>query len=360
MTDAATGVGLADARVDIPQQALTSTTDSAGRFTLTGVPDGRWVIRARAPGYATGLGTGGDIRLHALQAVAACPAADAVVVPHITTTPSSLVPGSLVQLVVAPDSATTVTGTLFGQPITFVRDATRGFVGLGAVPLDSTHAGVVSITYVYPSGAVAQTTAPLGLTSSVVISAGPPRREALHVAPQFAARPVASTAHRIAAESELAHQVGTASLGTQPLWHEPFERPRPGRVTSPFGGGRKFNGTLISRHTGTDFAGQIGDPVIAANRGVIAMIGDFFLAGTVVYIDHGAGLTSAYFHLSAVNVAVGDTVQRGQRIGSVGATGRVTGPHLHWVVRYGTASVDPMGSLALQVPPTGPVVPLCK
>jgi murein DD-endopeptidase MepM/ murein hydrolase activator NlpD len=211
-----------------------------------------------------------------------------------------------------------------------------------------------------PGGAVAHATAPLAVTNPIVLSAGPPRREALHVAPQFAARPVASTAHRIAAESELAHQVGTASLGTQPLWHEPFERPRPGRVTSPFGGGRKFNGTLIARHTGTDFAGKIGDPVNAANRGVVAMIGDFFLAGTVVYIDHGGGLTSAYFHLSSVDVAVGDTVQRGQRIGSVGATGRVTGPHLHWVVRYGTASVDPMGSLALQPPPSGPLVPLCK
>jgi murein DD-endopeptidase MepM/ murein hydrolase activator NlpD len=90
------------------------------------------------------------------------------------------------------------------------------------------------------------------------------------------------------------------------------------------------------------------------------MIGDFFLAGTVVYLDHGGGLTSAYFHLSAVTVAVGDTVARGQRIGSVGATGRVTGPHLHWVVRYGTASVDPLDALELQVPPSGDVVPLCR
>jgi murein DD-endopeptidase MepM/ murein hydrolase activator NlpD len=164
----------------------------------------------------------------------------------------------------------------------------------------------------------------------------------------------------VAAENELAHEVGLASLGTPPMWHEPFVHPRPGRVTSPFGGGRQFNGKLVARHTGTDFAGQVGDSVGAANRGVVALVGDFFLAGTVVYIDHGGGLTSAYFHLSAVNVTVGDTVQRGQRLGSVGATGRVTGPHLHWVVRYGATSVNPLDALTLPVPPPDPVQPLCK
>jgi Peptidase family M23/Carboxypeptidase regulatory-like domain len=357
VTDIATGAPIRDAHVDVPQLGLATVTDSAGAYTVTAVPSGRWVVRVRAPGYGTGLGD----RLRPLAHIDACPEPGTSITPDVVAMPSSPVPGSLVQLVVTTDSAVALHATLFGQPLSFVRDSARHeFVGLGAVPLDSLRDGTMNLTYVYPGGQTAHGTTVIPVTRPVVVAAAPARREALHVAPQFAARPSGNTAARVAAESELAHLVGTASLGTVPLWHEPFEHPRPGRVTSPFGGGRQFNGKLISRHTGTDFAGQIGDSVGAANRGVVAMVGDFFLAGTVVYIDHGGGLTSAYFHLSHVDVAVGDTVHRGQRIGSVGATGRVTGPHLHWVVRYGIVSVDPLDALALHVPPKGTPVALCR
>jgi murein DD-endopeptidase MepM/ murein hydrolase activator NlpD len=113
-------------------------------------------------------------------------------------------------------------------------------------------------------------------------------------------------------------------------------------VTSGFGRGRVFNGTVTSRHMGTDFAGAVGAPVRAANRGVVRIVDRFYLGGNVVYIDHGAGLVTAYLHLSQADVAVGDTVQRGQIIGRVGATGRVTGPHLHLIARYGQITVDPL------------------
>ncbi len=86
----------------------------------------------------------------------------------------------------------------------------------------------------------------------------------------------------------------------------------------------------------------MGAPVVAAARGVVALVADFYLAGRAVYLDHGAGLVTGYFHLSRVDVAAGDTVEAGQRIGGVGKSGRVTGPHLHWIVRYGAISVDPM------------------
>lgn len=80
----------------------------------------------------------------------------------------------------------------------------------------------------------------------------------------------------------------------------------------------------------------------AAGRGVVALVGNLYLAGHAVYIDHGAGLVTGYFHLSRVDVAEGDTVARGQIIGGVGKSGRVTGPHLHWIARYGAITVDPM------------------
>jgi murein DD-endopeptidase MepM/ murein hydrolase activator NlpD len=114
-----------------------------------------------------------------------------------------------------------------------------------------------------------------------------------------------------------------------------------------FGDGREFNGQVQSRHMGLDLAGPSGEPVVAAARGVVALVDEFHLAGNVVYIDHGAGLITAYFHLSRQDVAKGDTVEAGQQIGLVGATGRVTGPHLHWVARYGSVTVDPGSLLAL-------------
>jgi murein DD-endopeptidase MepM/ murein hydrolase activator NlpD len=85
--------------------------------------------------------------------------------------------------------------------------------------------------------------------------------------------------------------------------------------------------------------------VHAPARGVVALVDEFFLGGGVIYIDHGAGLVTAYLHLSEQLVSEGDLVEPGQLIGRVGATGRVTGPHLHWIVRYGTITVDPLSLL---------------
>ncbi|MDB4876375.1 MAG: putative family peptidase [Gemmatimonadetes bacterium] len=121
-------------------------------------------------------------------------------------------------------------------------------------------------------------------------------------------------------------------------------------MTSRFGSGRLFNGRVSSNHLGIDYRGAVGEPIYAANRGVVALVAEFFLAGNVVYIDHGDGLVTAYFHMSRPEVAVGDTVERGQEIGLVGSTGRVTGPHLHWSARFGALTIDPADLLALGSP----------
>ena len=137
------------------------------------------------------------------------------------------------------------------------------------------------------------------------------------------------------------------------LWTTAFVRPREGRVTSPFGAGREVNGVRRSSHSGLDLAGQTGAPVYAANRGVVALIGHFFYGGISVFVHHGAGLMTVYQHLSRPMVAVGDTVARGQVVGRVGATGRVTGPHLHWEAQYGRIAFDPDDLLTLS-PSPGP------
>jgi murein DD-endopeptidase MepM/ murein hydrolase activator NlpD len=185
----------------------------------------------------------------------------------------------------------------------------------------------------------------------VPVATGSYSMERLSVAPEMATPPNAATATRIEEESARAMAVARGAHDTPRMWNPGgLQRPRPSRITSGFGNGRQFNGEVQSRHMGTDFAGAVGEPVLAPADGVVALVGSFYLGGNVIYIDHGGGLSSAYLHLSATAVKQGDSVKAGQRIGSVGATGRVTGPHLHWIVRYGNVTVDPLSFLALTLP----------
>lgn len=108
-----------------------------------------------------------------------------------------------------------------------------------------------------------------------------------------------------------------------------------------FGARRIFNGQPRSPHGGVDYSVAAGTPVLAAEEGVAALVADHFFSGTSVYLDHGGGLITMYFHLSRVDVATGDRVARGTVLGAVGATGRATGPHLHFGVRWHGARVDP-------------------
>ena len=171
--------------------------------------------------------------------------------------------------------------------------------------------------------------------------------ERLTVAPEFSRRPDAALQARIDREFAQSRAVSARALETPRLWDGVFQTPREARITSGFGLGREFNGELTSRHTGTDLDGRTGEPVLAANRGVVALVGDFYYAGNVIYLNHGAGLVTAYMHLSETLVAAGDTVTPGQVIGRVGATGRVTGPHLHWMARHGRVTVDALSLLSL-------------
>ena len=170
--------------------------------------------------------------------------------------------------------------------------------------------------------------------------------EVLKVAPGFV-KPDSAAAARIQSEILKSREVSRRSQSRTRLWAGPFRLPRSSRITSPFGTARVFNGEVQSRHLGTDFAGAVGEPIVAAGRGIVALVANFYLAGGTIYLDHGGGLVTAYFHLSRAYVRQGQMVRAGQRIGAVGRSGRVTGPHLHWVARYGTVSVDPMSLLQI-------------
>lgn len=120
-----------------------------------------------------------------------------------------------------------------------------------------------------------------------------------------------------------------------------FDRPVDGRLSSPFGLRRFFNGEERNPHSGLDFAVPAGTPIKAPAAGEVTLVGDYFFNGKTVFVDHGQGLISMFCHLSAIDMKVGDQVARGGVIGKVGATGRATGPHLHWNVSLNDVRVDP-------------------
>lgn len=232
-----------------------------------------------------------------------------------------------------------IRATFADEPLHFHPMETGEYAALAAAPIEAEGELRLPVLARWIDGATDS------LVMAVPVRAGDYRMEQLSVAPRYGAPPDSATQARMRRESERAREVSRRSHETPRLWSGSVIHPRPTAVTSGFGDGRQFNGRVTSRHMGTDFRGAVGAPVKAAARGVIALVDRFYLGGNVIYIDHGAGLVTAYLHLSEQLVAEGDTVQAGDVIGSVGDTGRVTGPHLHWIVRYGNVSVNPLSLL---------------
>ena len=266
---------------------------------------------------------------------------------RVSVAPARPEPGAIVRLTLsAPvshaDSVVSIRGAMAGEPLHFMPSTAGKWHAIGAVPVDATGSLVASVIVQRLSGKTETVRARL-----VLPKLPPPVAQPLAVDSSFSRPLDSATAARVARENARARDIGTRAHDSPPMWTGSFLRPRTSVITSEFGSGRVFNGQVTSRHLGVDFRGALGEPVLATNRGVVALVDNFFLAGNVVYIDHGGGVVTAYFHLSKTLVAVGDTVTRGQRIGLVGATGRVTGPHLHWAARYGTITVNPLDLVGL-------------
>jgi murein DD-endopeptidase MepM/ murein hydrolase activator NlpD len=148
-------------------------------------------------------------------------------------------------------------------------------------------------------------------------------------------------------QQQMLKNLGTVS--EKKLWKGQFIIPVEGKMAGTFGLKRIINGQPRNPHSGEDIYAPEGATVAASNDGIVTLIGNYFFSGKSIVIDHGLGLFTMYFHLSEVRVGHGETVSKGQTIGLVGATGRATGPHLHWGARLNGARVNPLSLVKLRL-----------
>jgi murein DD-endopeptidase MepM/ murein hydrolase activator NlpD len=241
------------------------------------------------------------------------------------------------------DARASVEGTLGGRPLAFFPTA-GGLGALAGIDLEaSPGAQEWQIALVDADGV------PAALRGAVLIEAREFPVERLSL-PKGMVELDAETTRRAEAEARRLRQLYARS-SPQRLWRGPFVAPvETARRIGGFGARRVINGLTRSPHAGLDYAADRGAPVMAMNAGRVVLTGEFFFPGRLVVIDHGLGLYSAYFHLDRITVAERDPIAAGAPIGTVGATGRATGPHLHVAVTLGSARVDPAALLGLRIP----------
>jgi murein DD-endopeptidase MepM/ murein hydrolase activator NlpD len=241
----------------------------------------------------------------------------------------------------APDSAA---GVVAGEALHFERSADGSFWAVVPVPLGCPD--TLTVTIVLSDN---------GASSDTVLARLPVRRRSeamqlLELPPPFNRPPDSATTVRLEAEAALLDSIRERGRELPRLWRGPFMRPVAGRVTTAFGEGRRIDGMPEPRHLAVDLAGAEGSAIRAANRGVVVLVRSLYASGLTVVLAHGAGLVTSYGHLRRATVAIGDTLTRGEVLGRVGATGRATGPHLHWAAFYGALAVDPLSLLTLKGP----------
>jgi murein DD-endopeptidase MepM/ murein hydrolase activator NlpD len=252
----------------------------------------------------------------------------------------SIQPGELVLLTIdTSEPANLVRARAFGHDLLPFRVEPQQWRVLIGIDLDVT-AGAYPVTV--EAGSVGPTRR--ATYTLVVRSKRFPTRQ-LTVNAAFV-NPPPNMAERITQEAREIEQLWR-SASPERLWSGAFVRPVPDAANSAFGTRSIFNGQARSPHGGADFLSPAGTPVKAPNAGRVVLARELYFTGNTVIIDHGLGLFSMLAHLSATDVQTGDFVAAGGVIGRVGATGRVTGPHLHWAVRVSGARVDPLALLSI-------------
>jgi hypothetical protein len=250
----------------------------------------------------------------------------------VSLTPAIVESGSPELIVISAPRAKSIRGEWLGRKIEFFQ---RGgtWVALAGVDVEAPP-GTTTLKITAETGG-----APLDLSRTVEIHPGHYRTGALTVPPKFV-EPGPEEQKVIAADADIKTRV-FATSATEPLWRGNFRAPVPAKPTDSFGTRRIFNGKLASIHKGMDFHAAKGTVVRASNSGVVVLARPLYYEGNCVIIDHGLGLYTLSMHFSRIDVHEGQRVVAGDKLGLSGATGRVTGPHLHWAVRWEGAYLDP-------------------
>lgn len=275
--------------------------------------------------------------------------------PRVRWRPTQPVEGDLVIVVVEPEPGGLpifeIRGAAGDRQLPLARLSGGSFIGLVAAPL--------SACATTARGRCPGEEIPVEIEARLSDGTRTSRRLSLRVEPrEFPATrlrvssrftsPDPATLRRIRREQALIRST-LRTVNEEPLWEGRFVLPIEGVTTSVYGQRRVFNQELRSRHTGLDIDGDTGDPVAAPNSGRVAIARDLFFNGNAVFIDHGLGFYTGYFHLSRIDVDEGQWVEKGDTVGLVGATGRVTGPHLHWSVYLLGVPLDPESLLKLDL-----------
>jgi murein DD-endopeptidase MepM/ murein hydrolase activator NlpD len=261
----------------------------------------------------------------------------------VTLTPDPVVAGSPELIRVEAAGAAGLDGEWMGRKLEFFRGRNgRDWFALAGVDVEAAVGpSTLALRVKLAGGGVRD------LSQTVEINSAAYRSSSISVAPGFV-EPGPEAMKRIEAEKLLKERVFGVSA-PEPLWAGSFRAPVNAEPTDSFGTRRIFNGELASIHKGMDFRARMGTPVRAGNSGVVVLARRLYYEGNCVVIDHGLGFFTLSMHLSRIDVREGQRVATGDRLGLSGATGRVTGPHLHWAVRWQGAYLDPAKLLRLDL-----------
>ena len=261
----------------------------------------------------------------------------------VTLSPEDVSAGSPVLIRVHLDGVAAIDGEWLGRKLEFFRgrDGSTWFALAGVDVEGAVDPSTLQISVRLAKGGVRD------LSRTIEIHAAHYRTSSLTVAPQFVT-PGPEEMKQIEADKLVKEKIFGASA-SEPLWAGDFQAPVTAEPTDSFGTRRTFNGKLASIHKGMDFRAAAGTPVRAGNSGVVVLARPLYYEGNFVVIDHGLGLYTLSMHLSRIDVQEGQRVATGDLLGLSGATGRVTGPHLHWAVRWQGAYLDPAKLLRLDL-----------
>jgi murein DD-endopeptidase MepM/ murein hydrolase activator NlpD len=259
----------------------------------------------------------------------------------VSLTPAIVEAGSPELIVISTPKAKNINGEWLGHKLEFFRRGEK-WIALAGVDVE----GAVGPSTLQISAELDRGGS-LNLSQTIDIHPAHYRTGKLTVSPKFV-EPGPDEQKIIAADADIKAKI-FATSAAEPLWHGDFRAPVLARPTDSFGTRRMFNGKLASIHKGMDFRAPMGTVVRASNSGVVVLARPLYYEGNCVIIDHGLGLYTLSMHFSRIDVHEGQHVVAGDRLGLSGATGRVTGPHLHWAVRWESAYLDPGKLLRLNL-----------